>query len=92
MNGRTYGAWVRAGLDAWSLGIEASSVIGLRVAKIASGGDPTGAEARLMVSEKIESAWELQSALVGLTPLAGTRKALRHYGRKVSANHRRLGR
>ena len=89
---RTYDSWMSAGLDAWSLGIEATGVIGMRVAKIATGGDPTGVEARLMVTEKIESAWELGSALAGLTPLAGTRKALRHYGRKVAANRRRLAR
>ena len=48
-----------------------------------------------MLSEKMQSAMELQSALVtgrlGATPLAGTQKVLRHYRRKVKANRKRLG-
>ena len=84
------GSWMRVGMDAWALGLDASAVIALRVAKIASGGDPAGEEARLMVSEKLLSIGELPVGMLGLTPLAGTRKALRYYERKVSANRRRL--
>lgn len=86
--------WTQAGIDAWALGIEASTVIGLRMAKMASGGDITGAEARRMIAEKIDSAIDLQSAMLtgnlGTNPLEGTQKVLRHYRRKVSANRRRL--
>ena len=82
-------------MDAWALGMEASTVVGLRVAKMAMGGAAAGDEAQRMVSEKIQSTLELQAALMtgrlGTTPLAGTQKVLRHYRRKVKANRRRLG-
>ena len=94
MTRSAYVGWATAGLDAWLLGIEAAAVIGLRTAKIAGGGDPDGRETRLMVAEKMQSAFELQVAMVtgalGATPLSGSRAVLRHYKRKVSANRRRL--
>lgn len=90
-----YAGWASAGIDAWALGVEASAVIGLRTVKMASGGVDAAAEAQLMVSEKMQSAFELQAALVtgrlGANPLAGTQKVLRHYRRKVKANRKRLG-
>lgn len=92
MYGKAYGAWMRAGMDAWSLGLEASSVIGLRLAKISRGGQAGADEALLMVSEKIESSMELPASLMGLTPLSGTQKTLKHFRGKVSANRRRLSR
>ena len=89
-----YADWAGAGMDAWALGIEASAVIGLRVAKLAVGGPAAGSEAYLMLSEKMLSALELQSALMtgrlGTNPLAGTHKVLKHYRRKVKANRKRL--
>lgn len=94
MNSWAYKAWMRASLDAWALGIDASAVIGLRVAKAASGGDVNGEEARLMVAEKMQAAWEMQVCLMtgqfGTNPLAGTRKTISYYGRKVTANRKRL--
>ncbi|WP_240700150.1 hypothetical protein [Sphingomonas gei] len=90
-----YGGWASAGIDAWTLGMEASAVIGLRTARMATGGVDVAEETRLMVSEKMQAALELQAALVsgrlGSDPLAGTRKVLRHYSRKVKANRARLG-
>jgi hypothetical protein len=90
-----YEGWASAGMDAWALSIEASAVIGLRVAKMATGGPDASGEAYLMVSEKMQSAFELQSAMMtgrlGASPLAGTRKVLKHYRRKVKANRTRLG-
>lgn len=89
-----YAGWVGASMDAWSLGIEASTVIGLRVAKLAMGGAGADAEMCRMVSEKMQAAYELQMAMVtgqiGASPLAGTRKVIRHYRKKVKANKRRL--
>lgn len=89
-----YQGWASAGMDAWALGIEASAVIGLRVAKLAMGGPAAGGEAYLMLSEKMLAAIELQTALatgqLGTTPLVGTRKVLKHYRRKVKANRKRL--
>jgi hypothetical protein len=91
-----YSSWMRTGLDAWSLGIESASVVGLRMSKIAAGGDAASKESMLMVSEKVQASIELQIGMAtgafGMTPLAGTQKALRHYRRKVAANKRRLGR
>jgi hypothetical protein len=90
-----YAGWASAGIDAWALGVEASAVIGLRTARMATGGVDAAAEAQLMVSEKMQSMFELQTALVtgqlGSNPLTGTRKVLRHYRRKVKANRKRLG-
>jgi len=90
-----YSGWASAGIDAWALGMEASTVVGLRVARMAMGGPGASDEAQLMLSEKIQSTLELQAAMMtgrlGTTPLAGTRKVLGHYRRKVKANRRRLG-
>ena len=96
MDGKAYAAWINAGFDAWALGAEASTVIGLRALRMATGGDPGGSEARLMVSEKVKAGLELQAGLIAealtLTPLTGTQKVIRHYRRKVAANRRRLAR
>jgi hypothetical protein len=90
-----YSGWAMAGWDAWTLGMESSAVIGLRVAKIAMGGPDASAEANRMMLEKLDSAVELQTRLLtgrlGTDPLATTQKTLRHYRRKVKANRKRLG-
>jgi hypothetical protein len=86
--------WFRIGFDAWLLGVEASSVIGLRAFKIAGGGAAAAAEARLMINEKIQAGWALQgkalSGALGLTAHRATARTLVHYRRKVRANQRRL--
>ena len=90
-----YDGWLGASMDAWTLGMEASTVIGLRVAKVAMGGAAADDEMRRMLAEKMQAAFELQTAMMfgqlGTTPLAGTRKVIRHYRRKVKANRKRLG-
>ncbi|MES2336703.1 MAG: hypothetical protein V4537_01250 [Pseudomonadota bacterium] len=90
-----YAAWATAGFDAWMLGWQSAAVMGLRTAKIASGGDPDGTETRLMFAEKIETLVELQTKLMtggmGTTPLSGSQATLKVYRRKVAANRRRLG-
>jgi hypothetical protein len=87
-------AWWNLGLEAWSLGVEASQVIVMRTAKVAMGGDADGRESRLMVSEKLAAVIEMQTALVtgalGANPAAATSKVIMHYRRKVRANRRRL--
>lgn len=89
-----YRQWQSLGLDAWTLGLEASSVIALRTAKVLSGGDANGDEARLMVSEKLAVALEVQSAMLsgalGGSPSAATKKVIGTYTRKVRANRKRL--
>jgi hypothetical protein len=86
--------WLRLSLDAWSLGMEASSVIGLRTLKMALGGDAADAEGRLMVDEKMRAGLELQilafTGGLGLTPQRAAAKTVAHYRRKVRANQRRL--
>ena len=84
------------GWDAWMLGAESANVVALRGLKFATGGDPTGQEARRMVVEKVEAAQALQtmalSGALGLTAPAIVGKTLKHYRRKVRANRRRLAR
>jgi hypothetical protein len=91
---RTRNPWLKLGLDAWSLGIESSSVIGLRTLKLAAGGAAADAESRRMVEEKIKAGLEWQTMALtgglGLTPHRAAAKTLAHYRRKVRANQRRL--
>jgi len=86
--------WFGFGMNAWSLGIDASSVIALRTLKIAAGGVAGEVEARRMVSEKIEAGLALQALALtgglGLTGQSTATKMLAHYRRKVHANRRRL--
>jgi hypothetical protein len=86
--------WMSLGLDAWMLGLEASSVIGLRTLKLAAGGPDAHDEATRMVQEKIEAglAWQTKalSGGFGLTPASTTAGTLTHFRRKVRANQRRL--
>ena len=46
--------WIKLSFDTWTLGIEAASVVALRMLKIGAGGPAGAAEARRMVTEKIE--------------------------------------
>jgi hypothetical protein len=86
--------WARLTLDAWSLGIEASAVIGLRTMKLAAGGSAAEAEAKRMVEEKLVAGIELQQRAMtgglGLSPATATAHTIAHYRRKVRANQRRL--
>lgn len=86
--------WFRMGLMAWSLGVDASSVIALRTIKIAAGGKEGEAEAGRMISEKIDAGMDLQRmALTGALSLSGSGaavKTLKYFRRKVRANRRRL--
>jgi len=86
--------WIKLGWNAMALGAEATSVIGLRTMKMATAGPAADAEAALMVREKIEAAWALQSlAMVGglgFTAPGIAAKTLAHYRKRVRANRRRL--
>jgi hypothetical protein len=88
------GPWVGIGLDAWRLGLEASTVIAQRSLMLASGNAAAGAEAQLMVSEKVAAALALQTLALtgglGANPAQATARTLAHYRRKVRANRRRL--
>lgn len=86
--------WMRLTMDTWALGVEASSVIGLRTLKMAAGGAAAQAEAELMVREKIESGLALQARAMtgglGLTAHGAAARTVAHYRRKARANRRRL--
>ncbi len=82
--------------DSWSMGIQASEVIGLRMVRFAGGGPAAAAEAQWMMTEKIEAVWELQrlaaSGAFG-SDLEGTAaRQMRHVSKKIRANRRRLSR
>lgn len=91
---RARNPWFNMAWNAWSLGIEASTVIGLRTMKIAAGGAAAETEARRMVSEKVDAGLTLQAAALtgglGFTPHGVGAKTLNHYRRIVRANRRRL--
>lgn len=86
--------WFNANLDAWTLAIETPSVIVLRLAKFMSGKDPSGREARLMITEKADALLKLQWALItgkfGKNPVLAAQKGLRFAATAVEANRRRL--
>jgi hypothetical protein len=86
--------WLRIGMDAWTLGIAASTVIGLRTMKIAAGGAAGEAEFRRMITEKIDAGLSLQAmalkGAVGPAPDRAVTASLAHVRRKVRANRRRL--
>jgi len=86
--------WSNIGFNAWMLGVEAATVIGLRTWKMAAGGADAQTEARRMVSEKNDAALALQglavSGALGFTAPSVAAKTLQLYRRKVRANKKRL--
>jgi hypothetical protein len=80
-------AWVEWTLDAALVGLAVQRVVGLRLMKIAAGGQPARAEAQRMVTEKT-------AALAEATLAAGgsPRTVIRRYRTHVRANERRLSR
>ena len=89
-------SWISLALDSWSLGLDASAVIGMRAIKLAAGGSAATAEAQRMVEEKIAAAIDLQMLAMtgGLGPTmhGAASRSVRHYAGKVRANRRRLAR
>jgi len=88
--------WTSLAFDSWSLGIEASAVIGLRMMKLAAGGAAAQAEAQLMVGEKVAASMTLpmltMTGQLGASGPAIAAGSLAHLRRKVRANRRRLAR
>jgi hypothetical protein len=86
--------WFTIGFDAFTLGIEAASVMALRSLALAQGGAKAQAEAVRMVSEKAEAAAALavRAAMgdLGTKPATISSRTLKHYRRKVRSNRRRL--
>ncbi|WP_420605215.1 hypothetical protein [Novosphingopyxis sp.] len=87
--------WMAAGVEAWALGFEMWSVMGLRMMKIAAGGAAGESESRIMIEEKMQAMAELQTKLltgrISSDLATGSRQVMRHYSGKVKANRRRLG-
>jgi hypothetical protein len=78
--------WIKLTIDTTLLGLEAQSVIGLRLAQIALGqGSP--AEAHLMMTEKMLAFMDAATAVAA----GGSAHAIvQDYRRRVQANARRL--
>jgi hypothetical protein len=76
------------------MGLEASSVIGLRTLKIAAGGTAAQSEIQLMVSEKLTAGFALpmmaMTGQLGTSGPAVASRSITHLRRKVRANRRRL--
>ena len=88
--------WFKLSRDTIMLGLEAQSVIGLRLMKAAMGGEAAQREVTLMITEKAQAIVDAQrvlaeSALAG-QPHLGPGRAVALYRRRVQANQRRLGR
>jgi hypothetical protein len=89
--------WLSFGLKAWQIGLEAQSVVALRMLRLAAGGPRAEAEASRMVTEKVLSASEAQIA-AAMAAMRGHKEhviagqALKVYGKRVRANRRRLSR
>jgi hypothetical protein len=90
-----FNPWLSLGLKAWQIGLEAQSVIALRMLRIAAGGARAQAEASRMVMEKVLAGGEAQAAATAAT-MRGQKKhlvvgkALNVYGKRVRANRQRL--
>ena len=69
------------------LALESSEVIGLRVAKLASGGIDARREAHLMVSEKVDAIFETSATLISGATAANV---INRFREQVAANAERL--
>ena len=69
-------SWVNYSFHSVMLGLDAQRVIGMRLAKIGAGGPAAGAEACLMINEKMAAAIE---ASVVLASGGSAHKVLRGY-------------
>jgi hypothetical protein len=90
-------SWLTLSFDMMRLGLEAQSVITLRTMKIMQGGAAAERETRQMVTEKMAAAIEAGAAVTaGMIEGQGratlTRKAMKGYKRRVTANRKRLSR
>jgi hypothetical protein len=89
--------WVSLSLKSLQVGIEAQSVIALRMLRLAAGGARMKAEVRRLATEKALAAAEAQAAaavasMKGRKKHAIVAKALGVYKKRVRANRRRLSR
>jgi hypothetical protein len=92
-----FNPWMSLAMKAWQIGLEAQSVIILRMLRLAAGGARAEAEASRMVTEKILAAGEAQmgaptAAMRGHKKHVVVGKAVNVYRKRVRANRRRLSR
>jgi hypothetical protein len=87
--------WFAVAVAAARLGIEAQTVVALRLMRLAAFGSSSRAEAALMVREKLSALVEVQAAAA--TGVASGRlgsvvahRVLRVFSKRVRANRRRL--
>lgn len=82
--------------DSWRLGMEAWTVIGLRIPKLLAGNPAAAMEAQRMVVEKIDAVgvlqWKALTGSLGSTPEKAMRASIAHYRKSVDGNRRRLAR
>jgi hypothetical protein len=89
--------WVSFGMKAWQIGLEAQSVIALRMMRLATGGARAEAEASRIVTEKMMASSEAY-VTAGIAAMRGDEdhvvagKMLKVYRKRVRANRRRLSR
>ena len=92
-----FNPWLELSLKAVQMGMEAQSVIALRMLRLATGGARMEAEASRMVTDKVAAAAETQavaavSALSGRSPHVVVTKAPRVVKKRVRGNKRRRSR
>ena len=88
--------WTSLAWQSWSLAVDASAVIAMRLAGFARLEEDSLVEAQRMISEKIEAAAFIQTKALtgglGRSPAAGAQKVVSHYRKAVAKNRRRLSR
>jgi hypothetical protein len=87
--------WLSLSFNMWRLGVEAQTVMALRLMRLAAGGAVAQREAARMVSEKGTAALEAGvsagiAAATGKTHPAIGRKVIGGYRKRIRANRRRL--
>ena len=88
-----FNPWLTLAFKTIELGIEAQSVIALRMMRLAAGGARGRTEATHMVAEKVGAQTAAGAAiLTGRRPKIVAGKVLNAYKKRVSANRRRLSR
>lgn len=93
MNQNATSAWLTLAADSYQLWADSVAVIGLRTTGLMTGAPGSGDEAVRMVTEKLQANAELAMAVAlgGPTSASGlASKTVRHYGKRVRANRRRL--
>ena len=93
-----FNPWFAFSLNAFQMGVEAQSVMALRLLRFASGGARSEAEATRMLAENVTAAAAEAQAVAALAAMSGKQshvvagKALNVYRKRVRANRRRLSR